>query len=520
MQAPETFPRLRDAILKVLDQDVKVFTEELCRGPYRQVDAGAAAPIGKEAIEEADALFAPAEIALEVLAGRDPVEGLDERLESVRSLDAWLRSLANANMKHWFHIFVERRIGTGYVGPGFEHGGVRYEFHDYRVRPIFLVAGESSLRAAYYRREGGGEGIFPIDLVLGLDRSGCTREAAFMMAHFSSESDYPQAEELICRATGVTIDQNRLHRRMEALGETAQSLQESPPSPPESQPSPSRLVIETDGVMVPMRYDPEGNDPELAKEGYHEAHSGVVAVPGPAEHAEPKYHRKDRSPDRPSRTKADTHRDIQLRESTCVATYEGRKGHLRKLKAEAERRGWTVETETAILGDGSPWIHKDTRKLFPGAIHILDWHHAMEHLADVRNLVYKPGSPDGEAWLARHESNLWDGKPEPVISSIYFLARTSSKSVAKKLRTEARFFRKRVKMMDYPSYRAAGWPIGSGAVESFCRHGIQERCKCSGMRWSPQGIRNILAVRTTILNARFNELWSAHASRAALKEAV
>lgn len=68
--------------------------------------------------------------------------------------------------------------------------------------------------------------------------------------------------------------------------------------------------------------------------------------------------------------------------------------------------------------------------------------------------------------------------------------------------------------MDYPAYRAPGWPTGSGALESACRHVVQERCKCTGMRWATKWIQNIMAVRTTILNARFNELWAAHALQA------
>jgi hypothetical protein len=40
------------------------------------------------------------------------------------------------------------------------------------------------------------------------------------------------------------------------------------------------------------------------------------------------------------------------------------------------------------------------------------------------------------------------------------------------------------------------------------------------MRWSTKGLRNILSVRTKIINNRFNELWTAHALESRAKEAV
>jgi hypothetical protein len=260
-----------------------------------------------------------------------------------------------------------------------------------------------------------------------------------------------------------------------------------------------------------MRQDPDAKDLEKGAEGWHEAHAGLVAVPGPAEPREPAYHRRDASPDREKRTKADRHPDVRLEQATYVATYEGREQHLLRLKAEAVRRGWTPETETAVIGDGSPWIHEDTRVLFPGAVHILDWHHAMGHLAMVRDLVFLPGCAEGAAWYSRQETKLWDGEPGPVIRSIRRLADTCTKRVAVKLKTEAGFFRKRRDLMRYPAFREAGLPIGSGPAESACRHVVQERCKCSGMRWSPEGLRNVLAVRTAILDDRFDELWASHA---------
>ena len=69
-------------------------------------------------------------------------------------------------------------------------------------------------------------------------------------------------------------------------------------------------------------------------------------------------------------------------------------------------------------------------------------------------------------------------------------------------------------------FRATGLPIGSGAIESACKNVIQERSKCA-YAVHTVGLRNLLAVRTTIINGRFNELWDNHIRREEqLKEAA
>lgn len=523
MRTPKAFPELTETIVQIASNSIKEFAAGLTRVRSRcspkssdpSAPPGAVTLLGRgtvsaEAMQEAEKLQQAFATGHERLAAGDGVKDLGEILEPVRNLDSLLRDMALSSATHWFTHLVERFIGPCHVGKRFVHDGAAYIFHGYRNRKVFLVTGPCSVVAAYYTREGGGNGLYPIDLVLGLDASGCTREAAFLMAHFACESDYPQAQALIRRATGLEIDQNRLHSRIDTLGEIAMALQQEPPNAETAKPC-ARMVVETDGLMVPMRYDPTEEDPEKAKEGWHEAHVGVVGIPQAAKPEEPKYHRKDRSPEAHEKTKADANRDVELAEQTYVATYEGREAHLRKLKAEAVRRGWSRETKTLILGDGSPWVHDETAPLFPRATHVLDWQHSVEHLGEVRDLAYKPGSPEGAAWIARAEANLWEGNRDAVIHSIRYLAGTSHKAAAEKLRAEAKYFRKRKHLMDYPAYRAAGWPIGSGAVESACRHVVQERCKCSGMRWSTRGIQRIMSVRTTIIGDRFDELWAAHA---------
>ncbi len=53
--------------------------------------------------------------------------------------------------------------------------------------------------------------------------------------------------------------------------------------------------------------------------------------------------------------------------------------------------------------------------------------------------------------------------------------------------TERGYFQTNRARMAYPAFRAAGYPIGSGAVESSAKHVIQQRMKRAGCRWSERG---------------------------------
>jgi len=49
--------------------------------------------------------------------------------------------------------------------------------------------------------------------------------------------------------------------------------------------------------------------------------------------------------------------------------------------------------------------------------------------------------------------------------------------------------------MDYPYYRAQGWQIGSGPVESGCKTVVAQRMKLAGMRWREYGTDGVCHLR-------------------------
>ena len=71
------------------------------------------------------------------------------------------------------------------------------------------------------------------------------------------------------------------------------------------------------------------------------------------------------------------------------------------------------------------------------------------------------------------------------------------------------YLQKRAAQMQYPTYQAAGWPIGSGSVESANKIVVEARLKGAGMRWGRQNVNPMLVLRNGVCNQRWNETWTA-----------
>jgi hypothetical protein len=72
---------------------------------------------------------------------------------------------------------------------------------------------------------------------------------------------------------------------------------------------------------------------------------------------------------------------------------------------------------------------------------------------------------------------------------------------------ELGYFERNIQRMQYGSFRAADYFIGSGVVEAGCKTVIGARCKQSGMFWSIPGAENVLALRCIHSSWRLDPFW-------------
>ena len=57
--------------------------------------------------------------------------------------------------------------------------------------------------------------------------------------------------------------------------------------------------------------------------------------------------------------------------------------------------------------------------------------------------------------------------------------------------------------------------IGSGVIESACKHVVAERCRQAGMRWTQPGINAILFWRCLLKNDALETYWDTQAKQTA-----
>ena len=65
---------------------------------------------------------------------------------------------------------------------------------------------------------------------------------------------------------------------------------------------------------------------------------------------------------------------------------------------------------------------------------------------------------------------------------------------AKSITGNYAYLKKREKQIQYPTFQAQGWPIGSGIVESGNKLVVEARLKGAGMHWAEQHVNPMLAL--------------------------
>lgn len=133
----------------------------------------------------------------------------------------------------------------------------------------------------------------------------------------------------------------------------------------------------------------------------------------------------------------------------------------------------TVGTVVAV-NDGALWIQG-----------VVDFPHAVQHLALAAHATWDADSPLARAWLDTQAHTLKHLGPEPVREALRALpvGEAASPQAAAAARTVTlAYLDARLDQLRYPAFRARGYPVGSGAVESACKLVIEARLKRSGMR--------------------------------------
>lgn len=166
------------------------------------------------------------------------------------------------------------------------------------------------------------------------------------------------------------------------------------------------------------------------------------------------------------------------------------------LRRQAAQVGMNAAERWVAISDGGAGIEDWLREHFPRVeAVILDFYHAAEHLGDWAKVLH-PNEAEAERvgsdWCHRLKH---EGGPV-VLAALRGLAVSGrSVEVREAHRQLLVYFENQVHRMDYPTYRAKGWLIGSGPVEAACKQVVNQRLKGSGMRWSEAGADAVCHLR-------------------------
>ena len=169
-------------------------------------------------------------------------------------------------------------------------------------------------------------------------------------------------------------------------------------------------------------------------------------------------------------------------------------------------RGLGATAVHAVTADGAPWIWDLVDTVFPGAVQIVDFFHACEHLHELCRLAH-PKDPEAAGALFTMRRRML--KAHGARCLIRYFETYAAKHPAKKKKIAAKldYFRTNEKRMEYGRFRKEGLVIGSGVVEGSCRSLVNQRADLSGQRWHPQGALNVLRIRGMIIDGIHEGYW-------------
>jgi hypothetical protein len=340
-----------------------------------------------------------------------------------------------------------------------------------------------------------GRVFFPLDQELALLPGDYTPTLVEDMVRLGARIEFGPAAAEIGRLKKVHVSKPTVRRDTEKAGDAYVVVQteqlaalekELPPAPL----GPPLQQLSVDGVMVPLLHGEWGEVKSLA--------IGTIGAPV-LEKGEWVVHTTD---------------------LTYFSRLVDHETFTRAATVETHRRGTETAGTVCAINDGAEWEQKLVDHHRPDAVRILDWGHSSEYVADAGHAVFGKGTAAASEWLGQQLHELKHGDPPKVLAELRRLCdvptvgeRELSSEAVKVVRTSLDYLEKRQAMIRYAEFTAAGYPIGSGAIESGNKLVIERRLKGPGMHWAREHVDGMAALRNALCSDRWDEAWTELSAR-------
>lgn len=317
-------------------------------------------------------------------------------------------------------------------------------------------------------------GFFPLDEQLGLVAGSLSPRSQEQLVHLAVWMPFERAVQMLKRFTGVQISEATARRHTYQVGQIAQEVQNTQASA-DAGVAPcakgqEKLIVSPDGAMVPLLHGQWAEVKTVVV--------GEVKPPGPDQ-------------------------QIHSTRLSYFSRMVDAQTFTEQASGELLRRGVDQAEQVCAVMDGAEWIDGFVDWHCKDAVRILDFAHAAEYVSEIGQQALAAGLVLPQDWLAGLLHELKHKGPSQVLLQVNQLRERLPhvEEIGKKVA----YLEKREARMQYPLYQAAGWPIGSGIVESGNKVVMQARLKGSGMHWEPAHVNPMLALRTSACNDRWDE---------------
>ena len=385
-------------------------------------------------------------------------------------------------------------MGTGYRGPRVKRGNAVLRFKGNRPKTVHGLYGPVTIQRAYYA-SGSGETWAPRDEELGIG-GGQTPACEFHLGQFVGLGPYQRSLNhfhTIFRPTGV--DQISLHKTeqmVDALGGRLEQRRQQEIKDLFDRGGGVTVTEEITGTMVVCidagKAPTKGNE-RIDDDGRN------------------RYDREFRDVKVASISVLEwdeVHQEARCSDTSYVLGIEHADDFFQRIWVEMNRRSHDLRhLHIVFIGDGADWIwHRAAEIGNPDSVYILDFCHAVDHLAKVAKLLYGEGTDQFAARLAQWRRKLRAGGADDVIDELRQL-RDANRDQGDAIQRQINYLAANLSRMQYRQYRQAHLPIGSGTVESACKNVVAARMKGSGMTWTLEGARHMLQLRASIMSSRY-----------------
>lgn len=444
-----------------------------------------------------------------------------EAYEMERAVFARLMRIGLAAMKCYF---AEK--GTGDVGDELqlENGKILKKETRIHGRNYFSIFGKIKVPRTCYRFKGE-KGVMPLDAQANLPERCYSYLLQEWMNLFGIRESFGEAAISLKNLLGLDIKQSRFEVvNQESINHYDEFYKNK--ELPSTESEGEIQVIGFDGKGVPViKKEAAKIQARLGKgekrQKKKEAMVGVDytinrKIRSPEEVAEnlvyPEQARKKREEKKEEGIKTPAIRASNVRR---LASLERSKREVMdEIISDAKRRDADNKRPWVVVMDGALCLWNIVTSVLIGMnwVGILDIIHVVEYLWKVGNAINGEKTPEAKKWVYKHLLSILQGRTGSVIGGLKqtLTKRKLKAAQIKALKETITYFENHRKWMSYDEYLAAGYPIGSGVVESTCGHTIKKRMEGTGRRWSIEGAESTLLLRSIYTSNDWNDYWKEH----------